>query len=71
LLAGNTVVLTPSPATPLSTLLMGEILRDGLPPEMTLSTPGGTAISRALTEHPAVRLISFTGSVETGRAIAR
>ncbi|RCV48996.1 aldehyde dehydrogenase [Marinitenerispora sediminis] len=71
LLAGNTVVLTPSPATPLSTLLMGEILRDGLPPGVLNVISGGTAISRALTEHPAVRLISFTGSVETGRAIAR
>ncbi|MFC7328639.1 aldehyde dehydrogenase family protein [Marinactinospora rubrisoli] len=71
LLAGNTVVLTPSPVTPLATLRMGEILRDVLPPGVLNVISGDTAISRALTEHPAVRLISFTGSVETGRAIAR
>ncbi|MEU4210419.1 aldehyde dehydrogenase family protein [Streptomyces sp. NPDC026206] len=71
LLAGNTVVLKPSPDTPLSSLLMGEALRDALPPGVLTVVAGDAALGAALTGHPAVRLISFTGSVATGRTIAR
>ncbi|MEU2957392.1 aldehyde dehydrogenase family protein [Streptomyces albidoflavus] len=71
LLAGNTVVVKPSPETPLSTLRMGELLRDCLPPGVLNVVSGDHSLGRALTEHPSVDMISFTGSVETGRAIAR
>ncbi|WP_211257165.1 aldehyde dehydrogenase family protein [Streptomyces megasporus] len=70
LLAGNTVVLKPSPQTPLSTLRVGEVIRDCLPPGVLNVISGDNALGEALTSHPGVRMISFTGSVETGRAIA-
>ncbi|WP_234386369.1 aldehyde dehydrogenase family protein [Streptomyces sp. ERV7] len=71
LLAGNTVVLKPSPATPLSSLLMGEVLGRVLPPDVLRVISGDAALGARLTAHPAVRLISFTGSIAAGRAIAR
>jgi acyl-CoA reductase-like NAD-dependent aldehyde dehydrogenase len=70
LLAGNTVVLKPSPFTPLSTLMLGEILRDVLPPGVFSVVSGGDELGRWISEHPAVRKISFTGSVETGKKVA-
>ena len=69
LLAGNTVVLKPSPTTPLSTLRMGEALRDTLPPGVLAVAVGGVEVGRALAGHPDVRLVSFTGSVAAGQAI--
>jgi acyl-CoA reductase-like NAD-dependent aldehyde dehydrogenase len=70
LLAGNTVVLKPSPFTPLSTLRLGEILRDVLPAGVLNVVSGGDALGAWITEHPAVRKISFTGSVATGKKVA-
>lgn len=70
LLAGNTVVLKPSPHTPLSTLLMGEALAEVLPAGVLNTVSGGADLGPALTGHPGIRMISFTGSVESGRAIA-
>jgi len=70
LLAGNTVVMKPSPYTPFSTLRLGEILRDVLPPGVLNVVSGGDALGAWITEHPAVRKISFTGSVATGKRVA-
>jgi acyl-CoA reductase-like NAD-dependent aldehyde dehydrogenase len=70
LLAGNTVVLKPSPFTPLSTLALGEVLRDALPPGVLNVVSGGDALGSWITAHPAVRKISFTGSVATGKKVA-
>ena len=70
LLAGNTLVLKPSPYTPLSTLKLGEILRDALPPGVLNVVSGGDALGAWITEHPAVRKISFTGSGATGKKVA-
>lgn len=70
LLAGNTFVLKPSPYTPLSSLKLGEVLRDVLPAGVFNVVSGGDALGAWLTEHPAVRKISFTGSVATGKKIA-
>jgi len=70
LLAGNTIVLKPSPFTPLSSLAMGEALRDVLPAGVLNVVAGGDQLGRWVTEHPAVRKISFTGSVATGKKIA-
>jgi acyl-CoA reductase-like NAD-dependent aldehyde dehydrogenase len=70
LLAGNTIVLKPSPFTPLSSLAMGEALREVLPPGVLNVVAGGDDLGRWITEHPAVRKISFTGSVATGKKIA-
>jgi acyl-CoA reductase-like NAD-dependent aldehyde dehydrogenase len=70
LLAGNTVVIKPSPFTPLSTLALGEALRDVVPPGVLNVVSGGDALGAWITGHPAVRKISFTGSVETGKKVA-
>lgn len=71
LLAGNSVVLKPSPLTPLSTLLLGERISTVLPPGVVNTVSGGAEVGAMLTLHPAIRLVSFTGSVESGRTIAR
>jgi acyl-CoA reductase-like NAD-dependent aldehyde dehydrogenase len=69
LLAGNTLVLKPSPFTPLSSLKMGEVLRDVLPPGVMNVVSGGDDLGKWVCEHPTVRKISFTGSVPTGKKI--
>lgn len=68
--AGNTMVLKPSPYTPLSTLRVGEVLQDALPPGVFNVISGGDALGAWLTTHPDVRKISFTGSVATGKLVA-
>ena len=70
LLAGNTIVLKPSPFTPLSTLKLGEIIRDALPPGVVNIVSGSDQLGAWITGHPAVRKISFTGSVATGKKVA-
>ena len=70
LLAGNTVVLKPSPFTPLSTLALGRILAGVLPPGVLNVVSGGDELGAWMTSHPAVAKISFTGSVPTGKAVA-
>jgi acyl-CoA reductase-like NAD-dependent aldehyde dehydrogenase len=60
LLAGNTVVLKPSPFTPLATLKLGEVLRDVVPAGVLNVVSGGDALGGWMTSHPAVRKISFT-----------
>jgi acyl-CoA reductase-like NAD-dependent aldehyde dehydrogenase len=68
--AGNTVVLKPSPYTPLSTLKLGEILRGVLPAGVLNVLSGGAELGAAMTTHPLARKISFTGSTATGKKIA-
>jgi acyl-CoA reductase-like NAD-dependent aldehyde dehydrogenase len=68
---GNTVVLKPSPYTPLTTTRAGELLAAVLPPGVLTVVTGGDQVGRRLTGHELVRGISFTGSTEVGQAIAR
>ncbi|WP_225992804.1 aldehyde dehydrogenase family protein [Actinomadura rudentiformis] len=70
LLAGNTVVLKPSPYTPLSSLKLGEVLRDVLPPGVFNVVTGGNDLGAWMTAHDVPRKISFTGSVATGKRVA-
>ncbi|GAA5161407.1 aldehyde dehydrogenase family protein [Amycolatopsis dongchuanensis] len=70
LLTGNTVVLKPSPFTPLSTLHLGGLLRDVLPPGVLNVVSGSDPLGARLIAHPVPRKISFTGSVATGRKVA-
>jgi acyl-CoA reductase-like NAD-dependent aldehyde dehydrogenase len=70
LLAGNTVVIKPSPFTPLTTLALGALLRDVLPPGVLNVVSGGDGLGAWMTSHPAPRKISFTGSTETGKKVA-
>ncbi|HEY3063713.1 MAG TPA: aldehyde dehydrogenase [Chloroflexota bacterium] len=68
---GNTAVLKPSPLTPLTSLRLAELFAEaGLPDGVFNVVPGGAEVGAALSEHPDVDLISFTGSTATGRAIA-
>ncbi len=71
LLAGNTVVFKPSEATPLAGLRMAQLLGGVLPPGVLDAVSGGATTGAALVGHRAVGLVSFTGSVPTGRTIAR
>lgn len=72
LIAGNTVVLKPSELTPLSALLLGEVINEVLPPGVVNVVVGdGPAVPQALVSHPAVRRVGFTGSEPIGRAIVR
>ncbi|GAA2595571.1 aldehyde dehydrogenase family protein [Actinomadura fulvescens] len=70
LLAGNTMVLKPSPYTPLSSLKLGEVLRDVLPPGVLNVVTGGDELGAWMTAHEVPRKISFTGSVATGKRVA-
>src|SRR6202042_1034434 len=70
LLAGNTMVLKPSPFTPLATLKIGELLRDVFPPGVLNIVSGGDDLGAWMTGHPVPRKISFTGSIETGKKVA-
>lgn len=69
LLAGNTVVLKPSPFTPLTTLKFGELLRSVLPPGVINVVSGGDNLGPWMTSHKGFDKISFTGSSATGRKV--
>lgn len=72
LAAGNTVVLKPSELTPLSVLRLAEITSDILPKGvLNVVTGQGETAGDALVRHPKVAMVSLTGSVETGKIIAR
>ncbi len=71
LLAGNTLVLKPSPYTPLATLKVGELLRDVFPPGVVNIVSGSDELGAWMTSHPVPRKVSFTGSVETGKKVAQ
>ncbi len=71
LACGNTAVLKPAPTTPLTALLLAEVLRDAeLPPGVVNIITGDDAAGAALVAHPGVDKVAFTGSTEVGRAIA-
>ncbi|WP_022724118.1 aldehyde dehydrogenase [Rhodopseudomonas sp. B29] len=72
LAAGCSCVLKPSPLTPLSTLLLAEVIEAcGVPPGVVNILPGGAEIGQLLAEHPAIDGISFTGSTTVGTAVMR
>ena len=71
LAAGNTVVLKPSPETPLDALLLAEVAdKAGLPAGVFNVLPGATDVGRALVTSPGVDKVSFTGSTSSGREVA-
>jgi acyl-CoA reductase-like NAD-dependent aldehyde dehydrogenase len=70
LAAGNTVVLKPSPFTPLATRLLGSILATALPEDVLTVVTGREPLGARLASHPGIRHVTFTGSVSTGRAVA-
>jgi len=66
---GNTVVIKPSPYTPLTTLRLGEIIRDIFPPGVVNVIAGGNEIGQMLSEHSDINKITLTGSVATGKQV--
>ncbi|MFF5024536.1 aldehyde dehydrogenase [Streptomyces collinus] len=70
LLAGCSVVLKPSPESPLDAYLLGEIAREAGLPEGVLSIlPADREVSEYLVGHPGIDKVSFTGSVAAGRRV--
>lgn len=72
LAAGNAVVLKPSERTPLTPLMLAELLVSaGIPPQAISVIPGYGDVGRAMSTHPDVRVVSFTGSRKVGEIITR
>lgn len=71
LLTGNTVVLKPSEMTPLTVLRLGEIAKDILPKGVLNVVAGAAKVGAAITSHPDIAKVVFTGSTPTGKAIMR
>ena len=69
LLAGNTVVVKPAPTTPLTTLKVGELCAEIFPPGVVNVITDVNDLGNALTSHPDVAKIAFTGSTATGRKV--
>ncbi len=70
LIAGNTVVLKPAPATTLVGLRLGDLFHDaGLPPGVLNVVASDDAVAQTLVDDPRVAKIVFTGSVATGKRI--
>ena len=72
LACGNTVVLKPAETTPLTALLLAEVIRDvDLPPGVVNIVTGAGETGSAIVEHPEVDKLAFTGSTEVGKLIQR
>lgn len=69
LLTGNTMVLKPSPFTPLCSLKLGELFRDIFPPGVFNVITGADDLGPMMTAHPGFAKISFTGSTATGKRV--
>lgn len=69
LVAGNTLVIKPSPFTPLTLLKLGELARDLFPAGVFNVICGGDDVGPWMTSHPGIDKISFTGSTATGRKV--
>src|SRR5690606_33933720 len=70
LAAGNTAVIKPGEQAPLTVLRLTEIVNQVLPTGVVNAVPGRPA-GAALSRHPKVERISFTGATATGRAVLR
>lgn len=69
LVTGNTMVLKPSPFTPLCTLKIGELFAGVFPPGVFNVISGGDDLGPMMTSHPGFAKISFTGSTATGKRV--
>ena len=66
---GCTVVIKPSPFTPLSTLRLVQLMNEVLPPGVVNVVTGGAEVGARLTDHPGVDKLVFTGSIATGKKV--
>ena len=70
LAAGNTMVLKPSDTTPVTSLLMAELMSEHLPAGVFNVVTGDRDTGRALVSHPIPQMVSITGSVRAGKEVA-
>ena len=71
LVAGNTMIVKPSPFTPLCDLKLVEIVQDLLPPGVLSAVSGGDELGKWMTAHEGIAKVAFTGSTETGKHVMR
>ncbi|MEZ4863503.1 MAG: gamma-aminobutyraldehyde dehydrogenase [Caldilineaceae bacterium] len=72
LAAGCTIVLKPAPTTPLTTLLLTELIAEaGIPAGVVNVITGDNETGQALVEHPGLRMVSLTGSTGTGKKVMK
>ena len=71
LVTGNAIILKPAPTTPVSTLMLGEIIADIVPKGLVSVIVDDNDLGPTLTSHPDIAKISFTGSTPTGKAIMK
>jgi acyl-CoA reductase-like NAD-dependent aldehyde dehydrogenase len=69
--AGNTVVIKPSPLTPLSTIRLVELMNETLPAGVVNVVTGENEIGALMSAHPDIAKVTFTGSTATGRKIMK
>lgn len=69
LLAGNTLVIKPSPTTPLTALRLGELCAEIFPAGVINIVTDQNDLGQLLTAHPDIAKVSFTGSTETGKKV--
>ncbi|RYE40293.1 MAG: aldehyde dehydrogenase family protein [Hyphomicrobiales bacterium] len=69
LVAGNTIIVKPSPFTPLCDLKLVGLVQDLLPPGVLSAVSGDDDLGKWMTAHPDIAKIAFTGSTETGRHV--
>ncbi len=71
--SGNAIIVKPATMTPISAILLAEAFEAaGLPPKiLSVITGSGGEIGDTLVTHPAIRMVSFTGGLETGESIAK
>ena len=69
LITGNTMVMKPSPYTPLCTLRFGQIAQSVFPAGVLNIVSGGNELGQQMTEHADISKISFTGSTATGKKV--
>jgi acyl-CoA reductase-like NAD-dependent aldehyde dehydrogenase len=71
LIAGNALLLKPSPTTPLTTLRLGELIRETVPTGVLSVISDGGDIGPLISAHPGVAKMAFTGSTASGKAVMR
>ena len=69
MLSGCTIVLKPSPFTPIATLRIAELIADAAPPGVVNIITGEDSLGPLITSHPDIDKITFTGSTATGKKI--
>jgi acyl-CoA reductase-like NAD-dependent aldehyde dehydrogenase len=69
LLAGNTIVVKPAATTPMATLRLFELVKDVVPAGVINVIADANDLGGAITSHPDIRKVSFTGSTATGRKV--